>query len=215
MQKKMENTIVDKVIEFWFADASNSPELAFSRKPFWYDGGKIIDQKIQKMFFREVRSACDGELSHWINTAHGALALIIILDQFTRNIFRNTPQAYSGDELALNIVNTSIERGYDIGLSPALTIWLYHPFHHSERVEEQNLGLELLNSLKNRSPKAWHDYIEKSIEGWTRHRQIISRFGRFPHRNHILKRESTTEEKIFLNQNGRSFGQGPRLVNDD
>ena len=154
-------------------------------------------------------------MSHWVSTARGALALIIILDQFTRNIFRNTPQAYSGDELALNIVNTSIKRGYDKVLSPASTIWLYHPFHHSEKVEEQDYGLELLNSLKERSPKAWHDYIEKSIEGWTRHRRIISQFGRFPHRNHILKRESTSEEKIFLKQNGRSFGQGPRLVNDD
>ena len=215
MYKKMENTIVDKIIEFWFADASNSPENAFSRKPFWYEGGKIIDQKIQKAFSREVRRACDGELSHWVSTARGALALIIILDQFTRNIFRNTPYAYSGDELAINIVNISIKRGHDKVLSPASTIWLYHPFHHSEKVEEQDYGLALLYSLKERSPKAWQDYIKKSIAGWTRHRQIISRFGRFPHRNHILKRETTSEEKIFLNQNGRSFGQGPRLVNDD
>ena len=213
--EKDENTIVDNVIGFWFADASNSPENAFSRKTFWYNGGKIIDQKIQKTFLGEVRSACDGELSHWVNTARGALALIIILDQFTRNIFRNTPQAYSGDELALDIVNTSIKRGHDIVLPPASTIWLYHPFHHSEKVEEQDHGLALLNSLKERSPEAWHDYIEKSIEGWTRHRQIISRFGRFPHRNRILKRESTSEEKLFLKKNGRSFGQGPRLINDD
>ena len=154
-------------------------------------------------------------LSHLVSTARGALALIIILDQFTRNIFRNTPQAYSGDELAINIVNTSIKRGHDKVLSPAFTIWLYHPFHHSEKVEEQDHGLALLNSLKERSPKAWHYYIEKSIEGWTRHHRIISQFGRFPHRNHILKRESTSEEKIFLKQNGRSFGQGPRLVKDD
>ena len=211
----MENIIVDKIIEFWFADASDSPENAFSRKPFWYEGGKIIDQKIQKAFSREVRRACDGELSHWVSTARGALALIIILDQFTRNIFRNTPYAYSGDELAINIVNISIKRGHDKVLPPASTIWLYHPFHHSEKVEEQDYGLELLYSLKERSPKAWHDYVKKSITGWTRHRQIISKFGRFPHRNHILKRETTSEEKIFLNQNGRSFGQGPRLVNDD
>ena len=211
----MENKIVEKVIEFWFADASNSPENAFSRNPVWYDGGKIIDQKIRETFLGEVRSARDGELSHWVNTARGALALIIILDQFTRNVFRNTPQAYSGDELALNILNTSIKRGHDKVLSPAFTIWLYHPFHHSEKVEEQDYGLELLNNLKERSPKAWHDYIKKSIEGWTRHRQIISQFGRFPHRNLILNRESTYEEKIFLKQNGRSFGQGPRLVNDD
>ncbi|MED5301050.1 MAG: DUF924 family protein, partial [Pseudomonadota bacterium] len=137
----MENTIVDKIIEFWFADASNSPENAFSRKPFWYEGGKIIDQKIKKVFSREVRSACDGGLSHWVSSARGALALIIILDQFTRNIFRNTTQAYSGDELAVNIVNTSIKRGHDKVLSPAFTIWLYHPFHHSEKVEEQDYGL--------------------------------------------------------------------------
>ena len=210
----MENRLVDKVIEFWFADARNSPENAFARKPFWYNGGTKIDQKIQTTFLMEVESACDGRLSHWANTAHGALALILILDQFTRNIFRNTPRAYSGDELAINIVTTAIMRCHDIGLSPASAIWLYHPFHHSEKIKEQDHGLALLNSLKVRSPKAWHNYIEKSIQGWTRHREIISRFGRFPHRNHVLKRESSYDEKIFLNQNGRSFGQGPKLVND-
>ena len=210
----MENRLVDKVIEFWFADASNSPENAFSRKPFWYDGGTKIDQKIKNTFLMEVRSARDGKLLHWASTARGTLALIIILDQFTRNIFRNTPQAYSGDELALNIVNTAITRGHDIGLSPACAIWLYHPFHHSEKIKEQDYGLGLLNSLKARSPKAWHDYIEKSIQGWARHRDIISRFGRFPHRNHVLKRDSSFDERNFLKQNGKSFGQGPRLVND-
>ena len=210
----MENRLVDKVIDFWFAAASSSPEKASSRKTFWYDGGAKIDQQIQKKFLTVVTSACGGELAHWANTALGALALVIILDQFTRNIFRNTPKAFSGDRLALNIVNTAITNRYDIGLSPACAIWLYHPFHHSEKIKEQDYGLELLNSLKGRSPKDWHEYIEKSIQGWVKHREIILRFGRFPHRNLVLKRNSTFDEKIYLKKNGRSFGQGPRLVND-
>ena len=211
----MENNLVDEVVDFWFAAASNSPENASSRRRFWYNGGTKIDQKIEKKFLTVVRSACDGELAHWANTARGALALVIILDQFTRNIFRNTPKAYSGDGLALNTVNTAIMDDHDIDLSPACAIWLYHPFHHSEKIKEQDYGLELLRGLKGRSPKDWHEYIEKSIQGWIQHREIISRFGRFPHRNHVLKRNNTFDEKIYLEQSGRSFGQGPRLVRDD
>ena len=158
--------------------------------------------------------ACRGELVGWSNKPNGALALIILLDQFTRNLFRNTPKAYSGDIHALEILNKSIDHALDRKLSPVSRIWFYHPFHHSEQLSEQDRGLKLLEELKKGSLVKWHSYIDHSIAGWTRHRNIVSQFGRFPHRNEVLRRTSTKEELSFLATSGQSFGQGPIRIND-
>jgi uncharacterized protein (DUF924 family) len=102
----------------------------------------------------------------------------------------------------------------DRKLGPVPRIWLYHPFHHSERVEEQDRGLALLNELLGEASAEWKPHVERSIQGWTRHRNIVCRFGRFPHRNKVLGRASTKEEITFLESNGESFGQGPRRIGD-
>ena len=211
----MNNLIIQKILEFWLGDACASEQKALERKQFWYDGGQVVDQEIRQNFLDEIKKACNGTSLNWAQTPNGALALVILLDQFTRNIFRNTSDAYCGDKFALEIVTASIHQKYDFELSPVAVIWFYHPFHHSEDLAEQDQGLVLLSRLKERSDPQWHEYIERSIEGWTRHRQIIARFGRFPHRNHILRRKSTLDEKQFLSKDGQSFGQGPRLVKDN
>ena len=211
----MDSLIIQKILEFWLGDACASDQKALQRKQFWYDGGQLVDQEIREHFSDEIKNACNGTSLHWAKTPNGALALVILLDQFTRNIYRNTSHAYCGDELALEIVSASIRQKHDIDLSPVAAIWFYHPFHHSEILAEQDEGLSLLKHLKKRSDQKWHEYIERSIEGWTRHRQIIARFGRFPHRNHILRRKSTLDEKQFLTEDGQSFGQGPRLAKDN
>ena len=135
-------------------------------------------------------------------------------DQFTRNLYRNTPEAYLGDLRAFDIVCAAIENGLDRELHPVSRIWLYHPFHHSESVEEQDRGIRLLHKIVAVVPSEWHPYVERSITGWTRHRNIIAQFGRFPHRNHVLGRISTDEEASYLSSSGESFGQGPVRVND-
>ncbi|MDP6389354.1 MAG: DUF924 family protein, partial [Alphaproteobacteria bacterium] len=109
------------------------------------------------------------------------------------------------DEHAFEIVNAVIEEGLDRALHPVARIWLYHPFHHSERVEEQDCGLELLRALHREADPAWHAYVERSIKGWTRHRDIVARFGRFPHRNAALGRETTEEEAAFLEEKPGGF----------
>ena len=201
---------VTRIVDFWMGESRDSPDRALARHGWWYEGGPAVDDEIRVRFGDLVTRARAGELLDWRATPDGALALVLLLDQFTRNLFRGTPEAYSGDRLAFETLSHAIDRGLDRGLHPVASIWLYHPFHHAEDVAEQDRGLGLLRALRQRADPPWHAYVERSMEGWTRHRDIVARFGRFPHRNVVLARASTAEELAHLEADGRSFGQGPR-----
>ena len=198
---------VPAITAFWLGPALESCETALGRKEFWYRGGPAVDEEIRQRFGSQVEEACAGGLADWDRTSQGALAMILLLDQFTRNLFRGTPDAWKGDPRAYEIVNRAIVAGLDRELHPVEAIWLYHPFHHSERVEDQDQGLELLRALKANADSEWKPYVQQSIEGWTRHRNIVAEFGRFPHRNPILGRESTPAELEYINGGGENFGQ--------
>ena len=201
---------INAIVSFWLGDALNSPEAADARRDWWYRGGPGVDAQIGERFGDLVEQACAGGLAHWQDSSDGALALIVLLDQFTRNMYRHTARAYAGDTHGMQIVNRVIENGLDQELHAVARIWLYHPFHHAESVHEQDRGIALLQDLLVQSEGSWHGYIKRSISGWTRHRDIVAKFGRFPHRNSVLGRESTAAEKDFLGSNSESFGQGPR-----
>ena len=201
------NRIAD-IVAFWLGDSRDSPDRALARRGWWYEGGPAVDEEIRARFGDLVPRACARELTGWRNTPDGALALILLLDQFTRNLYRGTVGAYAGDAFAFEVVTHAIDQGLDRSLHPVARIWLYHPFHHSEDVAEQDRGLRLLRALRKHADPAWHAYVERSIEGWTRHRDTVARFGRFPHRNAVLDRGSTTEELAHLAADGRRFGQG-------
>lgn len=205
----MSTNVKDAIIGFWLDGCLENPEAAFARRDWWYKGGAAVDDEIQARFGALVEQACHHELSDWQSTSNGAFALVLLLDQFTRNIYRNTPDAYAGDPIAFDIVQHAIDQNLDRELHPVSRIWLYHPFHHSEQIEQQDRGLQLLNDLIAAAPSAWHPYINRSITGWTRHRNIVARFGRFPHRNVVLDRVTTDAEKTFLESEGEAFGQGP------
>lgn len=206
----MSTESIDTIVAFWLADSLDSPDTAFARRDWWYDGGTTVDDEIRSRFGPLVSRACNGTLADWQATPNGALALILLLDQFTRNIHRGTPDAYLGDAAAFEIVNEAIDRNLDRNLHPVARIWLYHPFHHAEQIDAQDRGLALLNTVLRSAPDPWHPYIQRSIKGWTRHRDIVARFGRFPHRNRVLGRQSTDEEHAFLAADGESFGQGQK-----
>jgi uncharacterized protein (DUF924 family) len=210
----MTTDAISRIIDFWHGPALDSPEAAFARRDWWYKGGEAVDEEIRTRFGSLVEQACAGGLSAWGETAEGSLALILLLDQFTRNIYRNTPDAYAGDILAFEIVASAIRRDLDKTLHPVSRIWLYHPFHHSEDITAQDTGITILKALKRQGPAPWRPYIDRSIKGWTRHRDIVARFGRFPHRNHVLGRPSSRKEVSFLAKNGESFGQGPKRKKD-
>ena len=206
----MSTETISEIVAFWLGSSLESPEAASGRRDWWYKGGAPVDNAIRARFGDLIPQACARELMAWQSTPDGALALILLLDQFTRNLYRNTPQAYVGDTCAYEVVTWAIEQKLDIILPPVSRIWLYHPFHHAEDVEDQDRGLVLLNELRQEALAEWHPYVEGCIEGWTRHRNIVARFGRFPHRNAVLARDSTHEEHEFLKINGEAFGQGPK-----
>lgn len=203
----MNTTIIDQITTFWLASSIDSPEAAFARRDWWYAGGSSVDDEIRSRFGTLLPAACNGECNEWLTTPDGALALILLLDQFTRNLYRGTPDAYSGDTLAFELVNQAIELQLDHQLHPVARIWLYHPFHHAESIEQQDHGLVLLNEVLHAAPPPWHPYVQRSITGWTRHRDIVARFARFPHRNDVLRRSSTDEERAFMEHDGDTFGQ--------
>lgn len=206
----MSTETIDTIVAFWLGSSLESPEAAFARRDWWYDGDATVDDEIRTRFGALVARACAGSLPDWQATPDGALALILLLDQFTRNIYRGMPDAYLGDATAFETVERAIDRELDRALHPVARIWLYHPFHHAEQVEAQDRGLALLDDVLRSAPDPWHPYIQRSIRGWTRHRDIVARFGRFPHRNQVLGRPSTDAERAFLADNGESFGQGRR-----
>jgi len=204
----MSTETISKIVAFWLGSSLENPEAAFSRKDWWYKGGGPVDEDIRARFGNLVPQACARQLMAWQTTPDGALALILLLDQFTRNLYRNTPQAYAGDACAFEVVTQAIDKKLDTALPPVSRIWFYHPFHHAEDVEDQDRGLVLLNEIRQEASAEWQPYVEQSIKGWTRHRNIVARFGRFPHRNAVLSRNSTDEELIFLKTNSEAFGQG-------
>lgn len=162
----------------------------------WFKKDAAFDQTIAARFGGTVDNALSGDLDHWSETPSGTLALILVLDQFTRNIWRDDSRAFSGDVKALTVAQRAIEHGRDMLLPPAERKWLYMPFMHSERLDIQEQGLVF---FKDRLDDAYtYDYA-------VLHRDIIERFGRFPHRNTLLGRETGAEEQAFLD-GGRFSG---------
>lgn len=202
---------ISNINAFWLGATLESPDAAAFRRDWWYKGGPVVDDEIRAKFGDLVSQATNRTLSNWRETPDGALALILLLDQFTRNLYRFSPDAYAGDAHAFEIVTWVIDRGLDQELPPVSQIWLYHPFHHSEQTEAQDQGLMLLDSVLTTAAPEWHEYVQRSITGWTRHHDIVARFGRFPHRNAVLGRTSTKEERDFLAADGNAFGQGPKV----
>lgn len=146
-----------------------------------------------------LESALAGKLSAWERTPLAALALIVLLDQFPRNIFRGDPRSFAGDPLALRVARMAVRRGFDTLLRPVERTFVYLPFEHAEDLAAQRQSLRLFAALARDSNGA------STVDYALRHYDIIARFGRFPHRNAMLGRESTPEEAEFLDQPGSSF----------
>jgi|SRR5580704_4751330 uncharacterized protein (DUF924 family) len=160
----------------------------------WYRRDDAFDASVRDRFLGLWQKALAGELSSWEATDDGALALVILLDQFPRNMFRDDPKAYSSDALALEVARRAIARGADRRVEPELLEFLYVPFMHSEHLTDQLRCVELFR------PAAKPENLKYAED----HADIIRRFGRFPHRNRVLGRVTTPEEQAFLDQGGFS-----------
>lgn len=184
------------ILDFWFARGDGA---ALQPRKEWWEKNPDFDRAIERRFGAAVEHALAGGFEDWTNTAEGALALIILLDQFTRNIYRGQPRTYAGDERARSITHAAIGRGFDIAVPPVMRQFFYMPLQHSETVEDQNLSVLLFTALEKELPG-------RDLLHWAeRHRDVVIEFGRFPHRNAILGRESTPPELEFLKQPGSSF----------
>jgi uncharacterized protein (DUF924 family) len=195
----------EEVLAFWFAPAAptaadgDAPDAAFARRRDWFGKSPAFDADIRARFAPLIAQAVAGGLGEWSSDARGSLARVLVLDQFTRNAFRDTPAAFSGDARARATANAAIARGFDRELARVERWFLYLPFEHSESIDDQERGLGLFRKLADETG------LRDPVEWAERHAIIIRRFGRFPHRNAILGRESTPEEIAFLRTPGSSF----------
>jgi len=181
-----------EVLDFWFG-APGSCERGRPRK-IWFRKSESFDAEIRSRFLATWERAVRGQLERWQVTPLASLALIVTLDQFPRNMFRGTARAFASDSLALAAARGAIALGFDRLLLPFERLFVYLPFVHAEDLAAQRRSLDLFRVLDR-----------ESVENARRHYEIIARFGRFPHRNAILGRQSTAEEIEFLKQPGSSF----------
>ena len=172
----------DDVVAFWVE--------AGPRR--WFAKSDAFDGEIRRRFEALHHAAARGELDGWSETAEGALALLLLLDQFPRNLYRGSPHAFAADPLARRIARAAVDRGFDAAVAPALRQFFYLPFEHSEHPADQDRGVSLCEACGDAELAKWANI----------HRDIIRRFGRFPHRNACLGRPSTDEERAFLKAGG-------------
>ncbi len=188
----------EAVLDFWFG-RPGTPEHGRAR-PEWFVKNPSFDDEIRRRFGPLIEQACAGALRDWMDTPATALARILLLDQFTRNVWRDTPRAFCGDTLALEAAQQLVADGRDRQLPPLQRAFVYLPYEHAEDLRLQDDAVRLFTELA-----AEASGIDEMLRYAHLHRDVIARFGRFPHRNAILGRASTEEELAFLQQPGSRF----------
>ena len=168
------------ILDTWFSERA---------KPLWFRSTEAFDRELAERFGATVEAALAGRLQHWADTPTGALALVIVLDQLPLNIYRGRARAFAGEAKAREIAARAIERGDDTGLNQEQKVFLYLPFMHSENLADQDRAVALFETAG----------LKENLRYARHHRDIVRRFGRFPHRNAILGRESTPQELKYLN----------------
>ena len=197
---------IDEVLEFWFGACGADGSLDRARQKMWFSGGRQHDVAIRKRFGKLHRRAARGELdAEWAATPRGRVALIVVLDQFSRHVHRGMAAAFAQDGAAQRLATAGVEQGVDRELIPTQRAFFYLPFEHAEDVKLQRIGVRLFERLATEVAPAWRKEYVSFADYAGHHRDIVERFGRFPHRNAILGRVSTPEETEFLKQPGSSF----------
>ena len=183
----------DDVLAFWFGSGADYGR----RHKRWFEKDAAFDADITRRFLRQYEALARSPA--WLDDDRACLARVVVLDQFPRQMFRGKPRAFSTDQLALETARLAVERGYDAGRLPVERLFLYLPFEHSEALADQERACDLM------APLAAFAETDDALRYAIAHRDVIRRFGRFPHRNSILGRSSTPEEVEFLRQPGSSF----------
>lgn len=198
--------VAQEVLRFWLGDALELGWPSKNRSALWFQGGDAVDRDIRERFGDLVQDAMDLGLDAWEHLPLDRLALVIVLDQFSRNVYRSQARAFSGDARARILVMQALDLGWDLALPLAGTVFLYMPLMHAEDLALQDECVRRFQALLLRSPPERHPQIQGNIDFAKQHRDIIARFGRFPYRNAVLGRDSTVQEQAFLRE-GPRFGQ--------
>ena len=201
----MQDPLAQSIVDFWFVAAPGETVSGEAPQPrdrvtrdVWFRKDDAFDNTIRQRFGVALAAGIAGAFGDWCNEPLGCLARVVLLDQFTRNAFRGTPRAFAGDAGALATSELAIARGFDRALALHERWFLYMPFEHSESLATQERGVALFETLAR-------DGLDSPLPWAIRHRDVIRRFGRFPHRNEILGRTSTPDEIAFLAQPGSRF----------
>lgn len=206
MSSNQHKAAIAAILDYWFADIGTGFDLR-QQYSIWFSGDETIDHAIARYFGQWVDSALAGQLSGWQSTPEGLLAKVLLLDQFTRNIYRGDARAYDGDEQARQLVKAALANGEDKQLHYVQRSFLYMPLEHSELLQDQEQAVTLFRQLLQEAPAAGKQALSSSLDFALKHRDIIRRFGRFPHRNQVLGRQSTPGEQAYLDAGGSRFGQ--------
>ncbi len=197
---------IEQILHFWFGEMKDGLTLE-DRNEFWFMPNPEVDKMIRDRFEELVIKAGRGQLKEWENIPRGTLALIILLDQFTRNIYRGNKKAFQYDAEALRLCKQGIEKGLDSKLEVIEKCFYYLPLEHSENMDDQNKCVKLFEDLLVTVDRNKISTVKNSLDYAVLHRNIIEKFGRFPHRNKVLNRQFTQEELDFLSKQGNKFGQ--------
>jgi uncharacterized protein (DUF924 family) len=206
--------VPEQILSFWFSDSLDSPEAAKTQGKFWFGRSDALDEDIRKRFGDLPERAARGEFETWRREPRSALALVILLDQFPRNLFRDSARAFEFDAKAQEITLSAIAAGFHQKLHPLEAVFLCLPLEHAEDLELQNRSVGLFEKLCERAPAAMKTQFEEFADYARRHREVIRRFGRFPHRNAVLGRKSTSEESDYLASGGERFGDSKNEKSD-
>lgn len=198
---------IQEVLDYWFGPFDDEGLCSDSRWAFWFFEGEKYDEEIRERFSPLVERALAEGLQWSQYGVEGALAEIIVLDQFTRHLYRKTAKAFAGDELALLLAKSAINKAEDLSLHFAQRIFMYLPLEHSESYEDQQFSVGMYKRLLIQVPEEAKEAYTKCYEFAELHSQIIAQFGRYPYRNKVLGRVSTENELEYLKEDNHAFGQ--------
>jgi uncharacterized protein (DUF924 family) len=201
--------IAEEILEYWFGDSVKDPSRVPARMHLWFADDTARDAEMRQRWATLVTAASEGKLDFWTRTPRGRLAVLILLDQMRRNIYRGTAEAFRHDGRARYLMRDGVSRLMDLKLTPIERVFFYMPLQHAESLDDQEMVVDRFLQLE-REVASDHRPIFADFRKYAqRHRDIIARFGRFPHRNAILGRRNTPEEAAWLAGGGERFGQQP------
>lgn len=195
----------DEILRYWFKDLTPGDAVPQEHINLWFNKDEAVDKYVKEQFEADYVAAREGQLKSWESDPNGYLALIFLMDLFPRMAYRDTLEAYALDKQAIRLCLRGLERGFDQALPVVHRVFFYMPMEHSEDIQIQQKCVNYFTLLAKQASQDEEEFIDGALDFAIRRAEVIERFGRFPHRNSILGRESSKEEVEFLNEPGISY----------